>query len=407
MLHLYQMSDADTSGAIDMDQAPGSNHEHPPSFHADTTGFDGDQAAMNGAQPTSGEETAQEDASCMEYAIPNREFHGIWESLVFDQNGQVQSRLLQYATTAMLFSEYNVNSNVVSWNRVILLHGPPGSGKTSLCKVEEYFIRFVRCPIDLTCIPTSSFPPTPSSPKQALAQKLAIRLSGRHFAQGRFIEINSHNLFSKYFSESGKLVGRLFARIRQVVRDERTLVCLLIDEVESITAARQSASTGADPSDALRVVNAVLTQIDSLRHNRNVLLMATSNLTKCIDAAFLDRADIKMHVGYPSWRAVYTILFTAIQELMLRGIIAPVEPVLELLALDNVDNPSAPGVLSSVRLRDAAKAAQGISGRTLKKLPLLAHAFYSNGTVTMTLQAFITALHNVAEDQHRTAVETE
>ncbi|KJE96518.1 thyroid hormone receptor interactor 13, variant 3 [Capsaspora owczarzaki ATCC 30864] len=375
MLHLYQMSDADTSGAIDMDQAPGSNHEHPPSFHADTTGFDGDQAAMNGAQPTSGEETAQEDASCMEYAIPNREFHGIWESLVFDQNGQVQSRLLQYATTAMLFSEYNVNSNVVSWNRVILLHGPPGSGKTSLCK--------------------------------ALAQKLAIRLSGRHFAQGRFIEINSHNLFSKYFSESGKLVGRLFARIRQVVRDERTLVCLLIDEVESITAARQSASTGADPSDALRVVNAVLTQIDSLRHNRNVLLMATSNLTKCIDAAFLDRADIKMHVGYPSWRAVYTILFTAIQELMLRGIIAPVEPVLELLALDNVDNPSAPGVLSSVRLRDAAKAAQGISGRTLKKLPLLAHAFYSNGTVTMTLQAFITALHNVAEDQHRTAVETE
>lgn len=32
-------------------------------------------------------------------------------------------QLLDYVTTALLFSDKNVDSNLVTWNRVVLLHG--------------------------------------------------------------------------------------------------------------------------------------------------------------------------------------------------------------------------------------------------------------------------------------------
>jgi SpoVK/Ycf46/Vps4 family AAA+-type ATPase len=79
--------------------------------------------------------------------------------------------------------------------RVILLHGPAGTGKTTLCK--------------------------------ALSQKLAIRLRDK-FKQSFLIEINAHSLFSKWFSESGKLVMKMFSRIKEYTEDEDTLVCVLI-----------------------------------------------------------------------------------------------------------------------------------------------------------------------------------
>ena len=57
--------------------------------------------------------------------------------------------------------------------------------------------------------------------------------------------------------------------------------------------------SGKEPSDALRVVNALLTQLDRLKQRHNVLVLTTSNLPSAIDAAFVDRADIKVRTEAP------------------------------------------------------------------------------------------------------------
>lgn len=69
--------------------------------------------------------------------------------------------------------------------------------------------------------------------------------------------------------QSGKLVLKMFTKIQEYIEDPQALVCVLIDEVESLTHARQSALAGTEPSDSLRVVNAVLTQIDQIRRSIN------------------------------------------------------------------------------------------------------------------------------------------
>ena len=69
--------------------------------------------------------------------LPSREFHGQWESLFMDE--RVKPDLLNFSRSSMFFAERGVTPNLISWNKVILLHGPPGTGKTSLCKVGNFY----------------------------------------------------------------------------------------------------------------------------------------------------------------------------------------------------------------------------------------------------------------------------
>ena len=45
------------------------------------------------------------------------------------------------------------------------------------------------------------------------------------------------------------------------VEEADCLVCVLLDEVESLTRARSAAVSGSEPADAIRAVNALLTQV--------------------------------------------------------------------------------------------------------------------------------------------------
>jgi SpoVK/Ycf46/Vps4 family AAA+-type ATPase len=89
-------------------------------------------------------------------------------------------------------------------------------------------------------------------------------------------------LGSKFFTESGKLVTKMFESIESMLLEEDTLVCVFIDEVETLTARREQALSGNEPLDGMRAVNALLTALDRLRHHPNVIILCTSNLISAL-----------------------------------------------------------------------------------------------------------------------------
>jgi len=339
-------------------------------------------------------------ASFTEYFLPSVHFEGLWESLRYDLDGEgpgtgVKEQLLSYSRSALLFGALGVDHNVVAWNRLILLHGPPGTGKTSLCK--------------------------------ALAQKLAVRHfstsfspedgrpGGLHGEAGfsKLIEINAHSLFSKWFSESGKLVSKLFQQIRDLAelaldledRSRSSLVFVLIDEVESLATARRQSIQGGEPSDGVRAVNALLTQLDQLRQYPNVYVMCTSNVSDAIDEAFLDRADLRIHLGNPGASARYQILAQALNEMVRVGLLVSSSGGVRALeevpgevrgawAGGQVDAGEGGecGYVPEGLLWRACQSLREASGRQLRKLPLICWVNFVRGGTSCPLVDFVGAL---------------
>jgi len=206
--------------------------------------------------------------------------------------------LLSYTQALLRLSDLGADAGLLSINRLVLLHGPPGTGKTTMCK--------------------------------ALAQKLSILLADR-FKRFIFVEVNSHSLFSKWFSESGKLVARMFERVSELAEQRDWLTFVLVDEVESLTMGRNvSLASGAEPTDSVRAVNSVLTQLDKMRQHRNVILLATSNISNALDPAFLDRVDICRCVGNPSAQATSRILSSVLAELQRVGAVSAMDSLQDL-----------------------------------------------------------------------------
>lgn len=210
-----------------------------------------------------------------------------------------------------------------------------------------------------------------------------------------------------------------------MVEDEpNSLFCVLIDEVESLAASRVS-SGGAEPSDAVRAVNSLLTSMDRLKVYRNVMILTTTNITGSVDGAFVDRVDMKQFIGLPCLEARFEILRSCLEELMRVGIVVrrcnsnddagdaggvggrkigesngySLQRFRQVVgALSREGQRSGDGGGNCVEffpeamLLDSAEMADGLSGRTLRKLPFQSHAFFVRSSNPASLEEFLGAL---------------
>ncbi len=153
----------------------------------------------------------------------------------------------------------------------LLLHGPPGTGKTTIARV------------------------------------LASQTDASFFA------VNASDVFSKWFGESEKRVSELFEQAR-----ENVPAIIFIDEIDAILGQRSEAAGGGARA-ANGVVNAFLAQMDGIAENRRVFVVGATNRPELVDAAVLrpGRLSEVVEIGVPdaNGRLALLRLFTARMKL--------------------------------------------------------------------------------------------
>ncbi|KFY07122.1 hypothetical protein V492_07430 [Pseudogymnoascus sp. VKM F-4246] len=225
--------------------------------------------------------------------LPSARFNGAWERLILDED--IKQKLVTFMMNLLKFSGGpGLASSTV--NRLVLLSGPPGTGKTTL--------------------------------SIGLAQKLSIRLN-KTFEDTTLFQLNAATLLSQYFGQSAVKIHSIFeALAAQSLESPESLTVLLIDEIESLAASREKANDRHEVHDAVRATNALLTGFDMVKNNANVLIICTSNMSDSLDAAFIDRCSRHIKIPRPALAARYEILRHSINRLVEREVIkVPVKPL--------------------------------------------------------------------------------
>jgi SpoVK/Ycf46/Vps4 family AAA+-type ATPase len=210
-------------------------------------------------------------------ALPDRNLEALWESIILDK--AVKDRLVAQAMLNFTLRPV-VDRAVIPLHGVILLVGPPGTGKTSLAR--------------------------------GLANRTAQSFRGQKF---RLLEVDPHALTSSAMGKTQKAVSELFSQsIAEAAESGPTIV--LLDEVETLAADRSKMSLEANPIDIHRATDAVLVQLDALAEtHKQLLFIATSNFPEAVDAAFTSRCDLVMTIPLPDKEACGQILRSCLSGL--------------------------------------------------------------------------------------------
>ena len=216
----------------------------------------------------------------------------------------------------------------------LLLHGPPGNGKTSIARI------------------------------------VGSALAAATGEQCRFASVKGAQLESPWVGTTQQNVREVF---RELSRDSLPAI-LFIDEVDAIGRIR--GGTGGHHSD--KFLSAWLTEIDGLERRRgSVGIIASTNRKDLIDQALLERlSGMELFIGRPGLetaREIFAIHLLPTLPYGPNGAQAEHtrEDIIEL-AIGTLYSPNADNAIAELRFRDGSArtiaAREILSGRTIEQI---------------------------------------